>query len=218
MNLQLRTQSRQPSEELLNLIKEVSKLGTKLSELFETIKQKGHEEGFTDYEIKDMLRTHLKRSLSAGQIKWYLFEKDKYDLKKRLAVTSQIEDKKVIEQRAKDIELRSKTKVQDVATMPNSTLTDVVEITTVKLDQEKEQQETESVQDLKATIESQTQYIDMLEDKIQEKQEIQKLQGQLRIRVSISQLYRDILSMRNSGATYVDIMIENNKYQTLEAI
>jgi hypothetical protein len=218
MTLQLRIPSRQPSEELLNLIKEVGNLGTKLSELFEAVKQKAHEEGFTDYEIKDMLRTHLRGSLSAGQIKWYLFEKDKYDLKKRLAVTSQIEDKKVIEQEAKDIELRSKTKVLDVATMPNSTPTDVVEITTVKLDPEKEQQEIESIQDLKATIEYQTQYINTLEDKIQEKQEIQRAQSQLRIRVSVSQLYREILMMRNCGATYVNILIEGNKYQTLETI
>ena len=75
-----------------------------------------------------------------------------------------------------------------------------------------------SLLDLKATIEAQAQYINTLEDKIQEKQEIQRAQDQLRIRVSISQLYRDILMMRNSGAIYVDIMIDGNKYQTLEAI
>jgi hypothetical protein len=209
MNL-LRTQSRQPSEELLNLIKDLGKLGTKLSELFEAIKQKGHEEGFTDYEIKDMLRTHLKRSLSASQIKWYLFDKDKYDLKKRLAVTSQIEGKKVMEQAARNFELRSKT-------TQNSTPTDAIEITDCELDPEKGQ-EIESVQQLKTTIEYQTQYINTLEDKIQEKQEIQRAQNQLRLRVPVSQLYRDILMMRNSGAMYVNILIDGNKYQTLEAI
>ena len=72
MTLQLRFPLRKPSEELLNLIKEVSNLARKLSELFEAVKQRGHEEGFTDYEIKDMLRTHLKGSLTAGQIKWSL--------------------------------------------------------------------------------------------------------------------------------------------------
>jgi hypothetical protein len=210
MTLQLRIPSRQPSEELLNLIKEVGNIGTKLSELFEAVKQKGHEEGFTDYEIRDMLRTHLKGSLSAGQIKWYLYEKDKYDLRKQLAGSSQVEDNKVIEQNTKDIELRSRTKVQDVAIIPNNITSNIVETTTVELDQEKEQLQTESVRDLKATIEHQAQYINTLEDKIQEKQEIQKLQGQLRIKISISQLYRDVLMMRNSGVTYTHIIIDND--------
>ncbi len=218
MTLQLRIPSRQPSEELLNLIKEVGKIGTKLSELFEAVKQKGHEEGFTDYEIRDMLRTHLKGSLSAGQIKWYLYEKDKYDLRRRLAVTSQVEEKRVIEEDAKNIELSSSTKVQDVAIISNSSSTDVMETTTVELDRKKEGQETESVRDLKATIEHQAQYINTLEDKIQEKQEIQKLQGQLRIKISISQLYRDVLMMRNSGVTYTHIIIDNDKYIKLEGI
>jgi hypothetical protein len=217
MTLQPRTKSRQPSEELLNLIKEVSNVGTKLSELFEAIKKKGHEEGFTDYEIKDMLRTHLKRSLTAGQINWYLFGKEKYNLKKRLAAASQIERKKVIEQEDKDIELRSRTKVQNVA-MPNSVPIAVKEITKVESDQEKELQETESLQDLRAIIETQAQYINMLEDKIQEKQEVQRAQSQLRIRASVSQLYKDILMRRNSGGVYVNILIDGNKYQTLEMI
>ena len=206
-------QPRQPSEQLLKLI-QVGNIGTKLSILFEVIKQKGHEEGFTDHELRDMLRTHLRRSLSAGQIKWYLFEKDKYNSKRQLAVTSQIEGKKVIEQEDKDIKLRPGTK-EDIA-MPNSAPVDIVEITKVGLDQEKELQENESVQDLRATIKTQIQYINMLEDKIQENHEIQRAQSQLRIRASVSQLYREILMIRNSGAVYVNILIDGNKYQTLE--
>jgi hypothetical protein len=44
------------------------------------------------------------------------------------------------------------------------------------------------VLDLRATIEDQRQYINILEDKIQEKQEIQRAQRQLRVRVSISHI------------------------------
>jgi hypothetical protein len=135
-----------------------------------------------------------------------------------LAGSSQVEDNKVIEQNTKDIELRSRTKVQDVAIIPNNITSNIVETTTVELDQEKEQLQTESVRDLKATIEHQAQYINTLEDKIQEKQEIQKLQGQLRIKISISQLYRDVLMMRNSGVTYTHIIIDNDKYIKLEGI
>jgi hypothetical protein len=76
------------------------------------------------------------------------------------------------------------------------------------------------VLDLRATIEDQAQYINALKAKIQENKEIQRPEHQLRIRVSLSQLYRDIFKMRNSGGpAYVDILIDgNNKYQTLKAI
>ena len=59
---------------------------------------------------------------------------------------------------------------------------------------------------------------DTLENKIQEKQEIQKWQAQLRIKISISQLYRDVLMMRNSNAIYTNILIDNKKYVRLEPI
>jgi hypothetical protein len=78
MTLQL-SPSRQPSQKLLDLIREVGRIGSRLSELFEAMKQRAHEEGFTDYELRDMLRTHLKGSLTRGQIKWYLYDKDKWN-------------------------------------------------------------------------------------------------------------------------------------------
>ena len=105
----------------------------------------------------------------------------------------------------------------DVAIIPDCITSNIVETTTVELDQEKEQ-ETESMEDLKATIESQAQYIDTLENKIQEKQEIQKWQAQLKIKISISQLYRDVLMMRNSNAIYTNILIDNKKYVRLEPV
>jgi len=52
MALAAKILSKKPSEVLLNLIKEIGQLGTKLANIFETIKQKGHEEGFTYDEIK----------------------------------------------------------------------------------------------------------------------------------------------------------------------
>jgi hypothetical protein len=48
MTLDLKISARQPSQELLNLIDEVGKLGRKLTDLFEKVKKKGTEEGFSD--------------------------------------------------------------------------------------------------------------------------------------------------------------------------
>jgi hypothetical protein len=103
--------------------------------------------------------------------------------------------------------LRSKPKIQDIHVVQKSDI-ELLDGQNIN----------PSLLDLKATIEVQAQYINTLEDKIQEKQEVQRAQDQLRIRVSLSQLYRDILMMRNSGAIYVDMLIDGNKYQTLEAI
>lgn len=218
MTLQSRIPTRQPSEELLNLIREVGKLGTKLSELFEVVKQKGHEEGFTDQELRDILRIYLKRFLTRSQIKWYLYEKDKHRLRMQNAGTSQIEGNKVTEQNTENIELRSRTKIHgSSATIPNSvTSTIVVETTAVKVDQEKKPKKTESVKDLNTTVKSQVQYINKLKNKLREKQEVQS--ARLRIRTSTNQLYRDILRVRISNDTYANILIDNNKYVGLEPI
>jgi hypothetical protein len=77
----------------------------------------------------------------------------------------------------------------------------------------------------RATIKDQAQCINALKAKIQENQEIQRTQHQraqrqLRIRVSLNQLYRNVLKMKIRGdPAYVNILIDdNNKYQTLEAI
>ena len=77
MNLAAKILWKKPSEELLNLIKEIGNLGKRLAELFDIIKQKGREEGFTDDEIKGLLRTHLKGLLTLGQINWYCTKKIK---------------------------------------------------------------------------------------------------------------------------------------------
>lgn len=62
MNLADKIVLKKPSEELLNLIKEIGNLGTKITELFETIKQKGQEEGFTNDEIRDLLKRVCQRN------------------------------------------------------------------------------------------------------------------------------------------------------------
>jgi hypothetical protein len=106
MDIAIKILSKKPSDELLNLIKEIGQLGARLAELFERIKQKGCEEGFTDDEIKGLLRTHLKGSLTLGQINWYLYEKDKINLRKQLVGSGQIDGNKVIEQQDNEKVLR----------------------------------------------------------------------------------------------------------------
>ena len=98
MHIAVKILSKKPSEELLNLIKEIGNLGRRLAELFEKIKQKGHEEGFTNDEIRDMLKTHLRGSLTRGQINWYLYEKVKMNLRKQLTISGQIDGNNLLEE------------------------------------------------------------------------------------------------------------------------
>ena len=202
MDLAVKISSKKPSDELLNLIKEIGQLGARLSELIETIKRKGREEGFTDDEIKGLLRTHLKGSLTLGQINWYLYEKDKIKLRKQLVGSGQIDGNKVIEQQANEKVLR-----------PGA------EAPKIQLKEKKEQKnDNTSIKDLKATLRDQQEYIGKLEDVIQEKLEIQRAQSEVKVKVPLNLLYRDILMLRNSGTTDIYIMIDEGKYVGLKGI
>jgi hypothetical protein len=195
MDLAVKNLSKKPSEELLNLIKEIGNLGARISELIETIKQKGREEGFTDDEIKGLLRTHLKGSLTLGQINWYLYEKDKINLRKRLVGSGQIDGNKVIEQQANEKVLRPGAEAPEV-----------------QLIEKKERNDNTSIKDLKATLKDQQEYIGKLEDTMQEKLEIQRSHSQVNVKVSLALLYRDVFMIRNTGATDTYIVIEDGKY------
>jgi hypothetical protein len=213
MTSSIRILSRKPSQELLNLIDEAGKLGRKLSDLFEKIKQKGIEEGFSEEEINQLLKDKLKGKLTRNQIKYYLYDKKRLQSKRLLGEKTHFEDKKDIEKNSGELGLQltinqqSKAKIQAVQQQkPDMESLDGQDVNPLVLD-------------LRATIKDQAQCINALKAKVQENQEIQRAQHQLRIRVSLSQLYRDVFMMRNSGGpAYVNILIDgNNKYQTLEA-
>lgn len=216
MDLAVKILSKKPSDELLDLIKEIGQIGARLADFFEIIKQKGHEEGFTDNEIKGLLRTHLKGSLTLGQINWYLYEKDKINLRKQLAGSGQIDGNKVIEQQAKVAELRSSAEIQEVQLVTEKEQGNIIAVETTRIKEEEQEYDNESIEELKAIIETQQQYISKLEDKVQEKENIQQSQGQLRIKISVSQLYRDVQMMRNSNATYTNIIVDKDGYVKLE--
>ena len=71
---------------------------------------------------------------------------------------------------------------------------------------------------LKATLKDQQEYIGKLEDTIQEKLEIQRAQSEVKVKVALNLLYRDILMLRNSGTTDIYIMIDEGKYVGLKGI
>ena len=64
-----------PSPELLSLIKAAATNLLGFGELWGSIKKKGHDEGFTEKELQEMLRPFLKEKLDSKKV-WYLFHAD----------------------------------------------------------------------------------------------------------------------------------------------
>jgi hypothetical protein len=71
----LTTLVKQPSDELLQLIKAAASSLTGFGVLWTSIKAKGKSEGFTEQELQDILRPLLKPQLNKDQI-YYLFHKE----------------------------------------------------------------------------------------------------------------------------------------------
>jgi hypothetical protein len=167
VDMYVRILPRKPSQELLNLIVEVGKLGRKLSDLFEEIKQKGIEEGFSEEEINQLLKDKLKGKLTRDQIKYYLYDKKRLQSKRLLGEKTHFEDKKDIEKNSREVGLRltinqqSKAKIQDVQQQkPDMDSLDGQDVNPLVLD-------------LRATIKDRAQCINALKAKIQENQEIE---------------------------------------------
>lgn len=198
--------TKEPSRELINLIKECGKVGTKFSDTIEKVKTRARGEGFTDKEILSLLRTHLKESLTPRQIKWIVIEKEQKTIKRQL-------------------ELKNKENSKTIQLTTNATIKDaeLVEPQIAKPQEITFEDTPESPQDLKATIQTQQNYIETLEHTVQEKTEAQRSKNRIRTKVVVSQLYREVLMMRNANALYASIIIdfsdvENPKYVKLEPV
>ena len=68
-------EKKQPSDELLALIKSAADTISTFGELWEVIREKGKKESFTEKELMGMLRPLLKPKLSSKQI-YYLFHRE----------------------------------------------------------------------------------------------------------------------------------------------
>ena len=64
--------AKQPSEDLISMIKVAGDSLLSFGELWGSIKKKGHSEGFSEKELQEMLRPYLKEKLDSKKV-WYLF-------------------------------------------------------------------------------------------------------------------------------------------------
>jgi hypothetical protein len=69
------SKDKSPSPELFSLIKAAATNLLGFGELWGSIKKKGHDEGFSEKELQDMLRPFLKEKLDSKKV-WYLFHAD----------------------------------------------------------------------------------------------------------------------------------------------
>ena len=141
------TPTKKPSKELVDLIKNCIKYVNNLHSAIDKVKQKGRFEGFTDYEILDLVRTHLKKVLTYRQIKWLVIEKEQLTIKRQLEIKQIQESKTIDTSENKPVRLETTT----------STQTEL---------------ETELIPNLRVTINTQAQYIETLENQIEEKKKL----------------------------------------------
>lgn len=103
---------KQPSEDLISMIKVAGDSLLSFGELWGSIKKKGHSEGFSEKELQEMLRPYLKEKLDSKKV-WYLFHADEQkerstkQYQNRTNISTNDVDK-VIEQRDKNNELIAK--------------------------------------------------------------------------------------------------------------
>lgn len=67
--------AKQPSEDLISMIKVAGDSLLSFGELWGSIKKKGGQEGFSEKELQEMLRPYLKQKMDSKKI-WYLFNKE----------------------------------------------------------------------------------------------------------------------------------------------
>jgi 16S rRNA G966 N2-methylase RsmD len=66
------TPQQPPSNKLVILIEEFADNAIKAIEIFEEIKRQAYLEGFSGYDLKLLLRFHLKKRMAASTLRWYL--------------------------------------------------------------------------------------------------------------------------------------------------
>jgi hypothetical protein len=69
---EIASNDKKPSEQLLGMIEDFGRASENLKDLVKRIKRKGHEEGFSDFEIILLARKLLQKSLTRGQMNhWF---------------------------------------------------------------------------------------------------------------------------------------------------
>lgn len=81
--MSIQKRDKQPSKELLSLIRQSAKTLADFAEVWKKVQEKGYSEGFDEEELREIVRPHLKQKLTTGQIK-YLFDPIYYKEKSEL--------------------------------------------------------------------------------------------------------------------------------------
>jgi hypothetical protein len=218
-----------PSEKLrgmlLDLRDDVSAKFESIEERIEKINVQGHSEGFDDFEVQLLIRMYLSGVKTKRQLKWILTEKPRIREQKKLtekqATNGQIEDNNVPEIPAPDYKV-------------------IVPDQIVQEEQEQLTQEYKpdyALEDLRSQIENLTSQLEEKETRYKELEEkykqleaktrvspsnyIPAIQGSnLRTKVVVSQIFREVLALKGSKMIYANILIDltQNEYIRLEPV
>ena len=181
-----------------------------LYESVEAIREQAHSENFEDYEIDLLLKQFLKQFLNARQVKWILVDQPRELIQKKIS---------------ENLDSNVQNDDKNLPELPQPEVIDHDE--TIQLKDTKR-----TTQDLNLKLENDNALTDKRHLKEKNKQleaetrvlptnDNPKLQGNnLRTKVVVSQLFREILDLKGSKMIYANILIDvsQNKYIKLEPI
>lgn len=225
-----RISNRLVSDELKQLLLDLASHVHDTYEIVKKIRTKAHEEEFNDDEIYELLKDHLGRYLDRNQVNYILYVKDQRKEKRQAKVLTnqQNDDKNVPVLPAPDYDIISidQDKVLDEITQEKQEQTE--KFNSYKQDY--------ALEDLRSQLDSSKETVEILtlknkelekykeledETKLSPTNSIPTLQGNnLRTKVIVSQIFREILNLKGSKMIYANILIDvsQNKYIRLEPI
>jgi hypothetical protein len=200
-------------------------------EIVKKIRTKAHEEGFNDDETYELLKDHLGRYLDRNQVNYILYVKDQRKQKREAkALTNQQNDDK-------NVPVLPAPDYDTISIDQNKVLDEITQEQQEQTEKFNSYKQDYALGDLRSQLDSSKETVEILtlrnkelEDKYKELQSktrispsnnIPMLEGNnLRTKVIVSQLFREILNLKGSKMIYAKIVIDvsQNKYIKLEPV
>lgn len=212
------------SEKLRAMLTDLRSNTQAILDSIDEIKAQVRSEGFEDYEIGLLIRSYLKDFLSKDQLRYILYQKPRREAQKNLidkvATSPQIDDNNVPQIAAPDYKVVIPDQVLDEVTQEKQT---------ENFDNYKQDN---ALEDLRVQLNNTNSKnndlaarIKILEEQLEAKTrnspsnnipEVQE--NNLKTKVIVSQLFKDILKLKGSKMIYANIIIDTtqNKYIGIE--
>jgi hypothetical protein len=226
--------NKEPSDKLNSMLVDLENNTKAIFDSIEEIRTQARSEGFEDFETDLLLKPYLDRGMGRDRAKYILRDKSRRkkqnSLTKNLGTSPQIDDNNVPKIPAPDYNIVFPDQVFDKATQEQKKEPSPFE-------EFKQQEPDYGTEELKLQLENTRSNLDQtIEDKKQLEEKYKQLEAKtrvspsnsipavqgnnLRIKVVVAQIFREVLALKGSKMIYANILIDltQNKYVRLEPL